>query len=331
MAPDTRPAGLENLPGGRNVVVEWPLDAELLRSALRSVMAEEDGKSDVVFLSEYLKRRDSGRALRILVADDTASNRTVINKILERAGHGVELVETGEQVLDALDRDRYDVVIVDRNMPEVSGLDALKRIRFMYPGRDRIPVIVLSADVTPETRDESMEAGADAFLPKPVEAARLLDLIAELSNRVLPEPRPEVAAAPPQMPAQPARRPLSAVESPVLNAETIGLLEELGRDGDFMEKLVQALIGDTQSLLRRLENPSQVSPGDLRAVVHALKGSVSSVGADRLTACCTRIAAMSDPALKSEAGAVVRALRDEFDAVGRALADYLSKRKRSGR
>src|SRR5688500_13542850 len=103
-----------------------------------------------------------------------------------------------------------------------------------------------------------------------------------------------------------------------------------------MEQLIQAFINDTQTLFRRVEDavqagPGQISPSDLRAMVHALKGSVSSVGADRLTAYCTRVAAMSDAALKSEAPAVVRALREEFVSAGRALADYLAKRKRTTR
>jgi hypothetical protein len=66
-------------------------------------------------------------------------------------------------------------------------------------------------------------------------------------------------------------------------------------------------------------------------VVHALKGSVSSVGADRLTAYCSRVAAMSDPALKADMPGVVSALREEFQSVGRALAEYLAKRKRTVR
>ena len=322
MPAGARPPGMESVPGGRNAVLESPIEQRLLRKALSAVLAAEDDKSDVVFLAEYLKRRDSARPFRILVADDNASNRTVISKILERAGHTVDLVENGEQALDAVEKDRYDLVIVDRNMPDLGGLGALKRIRFMFPGREQLPVIVLSADATPEAKAESLEAGADAFLAKPIEAARLLDTIAELGAKPLETPAP---------PASVRRPALTPVESPVLNPETMGLLEELGRDGDFMEKLVKAFLADSEALLRRMENPAQLSPGDLRAVVHALKGSVSSVGADRLTLYCSRVAAMSDPSLKADMPGVVGALREEFDAVARSLAEYLAKRQRTVR
>jgi two-component system, sensor histidine kinase RpfC len=336
MPEGTRPAGMESVPGERNAVLEAPIDGAALRRAFATLLGDEAEKSDVVFLHEYLRKKDNARILRILVADDTASNRTVISKILERAGHGALLVETGEQVLDAVDRERFDLIIMDRNMPDISGLDALKRIRFMYPGRERVPVIVLSADVTPEAREESLQTGADAFMPKPVEAARLLDLIADLTSKGSAGHEMPGAAGSGSAVSSPRRAALTAVETPVLNVETIGLLEELGRDGDFMEKLIQAFINDTQTLFRRVEEAvdggaGQVSPADLRAMVHALKGSVSSVGADRLTAYCTRVAGMSDAALKAEAPAVVRALREEFDSAGRALADYLAKRQRTTR
>src|SRR5439155_10228748 len=68
-----------------------------------------------------------------------------------------------------------DVVILDRNMPGLGGVETLQALRLMMRGRERIPVIMLSADATPESRKDAFDAGADAFLAKPIEALRLLD------------------------------------------------------------------------------------------------------------------------------------------------------------
>ena len=69
----------------------------------------------------------------------------------------------------------YDIAIIDRNMPRMGGIEAVQAIRLLGDAsRGRMPVVLLSADVTPEAKRESLEAGADLFLGKPVEAARLL-------------------------------------------------------------------------------------------------------------------------------------------------------------
>ncbi len=312
-----------SVPGGRNRVLELPLDKRMLFNALHEVAAVEAGRSDVVVFSDYLKKRDSAKSYRILVADDNGSNRAVISKILERAGHVAELVASGEQVLDAIERERYQLIILDRNMPDMGGIQALKQLRFLRTGPERIPVIVVSADVTPEAKQECVDAGADAFLPKPIEAARLIELIADLGGRE--EARKAV-------PAVPARRPAASEAPAVLNRDTLRLLEELGSDSEFMERLIAAFVKDIQQFLRRLDqDPVSIPTGEFRALVHALKGSVSSIGADRLTQFCTRVSSMDDQLLHAESQAVARALREEFDTVNNALADYLAGRKRSAR
>ncbi len=135
---------VESVSGGRNVALSYPLDKRLLFNALHAVSVSQDKseRREVVFLSDYLKRRDGARAYTILVADDNAANRTVIQKILERAGHKVVLVEDGEQVLDAMESRQFDLAVLDRNMPRMGGLEALKAMRFLHPGEERTPVMI---------------------------------------------------------------------------------------------------------------------------------------------------------------------------------------------
>ena len=80
-------------------------------------------------------------------------------KILERGGHSATLVNDGEQVLDALEREHHDAVLLDRNMPGLGGIATVQAIRLLTGGTDRLPVVMLSADVTPEAKREALEAG----------------------------------------------------------------------------------------------------------------------------------------------------------------------------
>ncbi|HTD28687.1 MAG TPA: ATP-binding protein, partial [Xanthomonadaceae bacterium] len=130
-----------------------------------------------------VRHRARVRPLRLMVADDLASNRTVMRRLLERAGHGVVFACNGEEALDILAEAELDAAILDLHMPDINGLDVIKQARVMQAGRQqRTPIIVLSADVTVETMREVEANGAFAFLSKPVVIERLLDTLARVAG-----------------------------------------------------------------------------------------------------------------------------------------------------
>ncbi|MCC6609589.1 MAG: response regulator [Burkholderiales bacterium] len=302
--------------GHFGAVLALPLDKRLLYNALHSFTAEEP-REGVVFISDYLRRKEPARPLRLLVADDNATNRAVLGKILERASYQVAMVENGEQALDALESDRFDVAILDRNMPLMGGVEAVRALRAIEAGRHRTPVVILSADVTDEARQEALANGADAFLTKPIQAARLLDAITKLGQ-----------AAEPAAAARPEQR--SAVEPApgALNYETLGLLEGLGSRSDFMEKLVRVFIDDNAVLIDKMQEAIGAKHfGELRSLLHALKGSAGSIGADQLARTCARIQLLTEVELRSRGAQHIQAIRADFGIARTELTSYLQKRK----
>jgi two-component system sensor histidine kinase RpfC len=311
----------EVLSSGFASVLELPFDKRRLFNVLHSVAAGEELHEGVVRLQDYARRGAAATKLRVLVADDNPTNREVIGKILERSGHSVTLVNDGEQTLDAVERDAHDILVLDRNMPGMGGMEALQALRLMTRGRERLPVIMLSADVTPEVKREALEAGADAFLPKPIEALRLLDEIQRLA-------KPE-AARKAEAPASIARAAAPAAPA-VVNAETLGHLEELGSSLGFVEKLIRVFLSDSAAILERIE---KVLAGrdyhEFRSLVHAMKGSSASMGTDRLTHACTTLGALSDAELRLQAPALLRTLSEEVTAARAQLERYLVERRQS--
>jgi len=312
----------EVLSSGFASVLELPFDKRRLFNVLHSVAAGEEVHEGVVRLQDYARRGAATVKLRVLVADDNPTNREVVGKILERSGHAVTLVNDGEQTLDAIERDTHDVVILDRNMPGMGGMQALQALRLMGRGRERLPVIMLSADATPEAKKEALEAGADAFLAKPVEAMRLLDQIQLLAGA-----KPEAArgAAPAVLPSR------GSVAAPaVVNAETLGHLEELGSSLAFVEKLIRVFLADSAAIMERIE---KVLAGrdyhEFRSLVHAMKGSSASIGTDRLTRTCTSLGGLSDAELRLQAPALLRSLSEELGAARSQLERYLLERRKS--
>jgi len=235
-------------------------------------------------------------------------------------------VNDGEQALDAIERNAHDLVILGRNMPGMGGMEALQALRLMMRGRKRLPVIMLSADVTPEAKREALEAGADAFLSKPIEAVRLLDEIQALvSGREQQQQAPRRAEAPVPLAPRAAEGPVR-----VVNTETLGHLEELGSSSAFVEKLVGVFIADNLALLQRIEQAiAGRSYGEFRALLHAMKGSSASMGTDQLTQACTQLGKLSDSELRLQAAGLAQSLSAQFAAARGELERYLQDRRQS--
>ncbi|HXR58739.1 MAG TPA: ATP-binding protein, partial [Burkholderiales bacterium] len=199
------------LQAGFGAVLELPFEKRQLFNVLHSITAGDEARDGVVRLQDYARRGGTVRALRVLVADDNATNREVLGRILERGGHAATLVSDGERALDALEASHYDIALIDRNMPRLSGIETVQAIRLTTGARGRLPVVLLSADVTPEAKRECLEAGADAFLAKPIEAARLLEEL-----QTLCAPKQEPAAKPAVEPTRPVLA-VGAGPAPVVN------------------------------------------------------------------------------------------------------------------
>ena len=312
----------EMLSSGFAALLELPFEKRRLFNVLHSVAADEEVREGVVRLQDYVRRGSPDAQVRILVADDNPTNREVIGRILERSGHAVTLVNDGEQALDAIERGAHDLVILDRNMPGMGGVEALKALRLMLRGRAHLPVIMLSADVTPEAKREAVEAGADAFLSKPIETTRLLEEIRSLAPaRAEAARKPEAPASlhclPPAVPA-------------VINAETLQYLEELGSSLAFIEKLIGVFIADSASLLARMEQVLAARDfQEFRSLVHAMKGSSASIGTDRLTRLCASLGGLTDAELRLQAPVLQRTLGEELANARSQLERHLQERRSS--
>jgi two-component system sensor histidine kinase RpfC len=308
------------LSAGFSAVLELPFEKRQLFNVLHAISSSADEVRDgVVRLQDYAKREQGGRRLSVLVADDNPTNREVLGRILERAGHNATMVADGDLALDAMETGQFDIVLLDRNMPGLSGLETLQAIRLMTRGRERLPVVMLSADVTLEAKKECLEAGADSFIPKPVETLRLLD---ELRNLTAGKSKDALRAA--AVTATPA--PAGAE---VVNSETLAHLEDLGSTPDFLERLVGVFVADSLSLLAKMEaSVAARNFGEFRNHLHAMKGSAASIGTERLTRLCATLGKCSDAELRLQSSSVVRSLNEEF-AHGRSALERHVQDKRS--
>ena len=115
--------------------------------------------------------------LRILLADDNATNRVVASRLLERHGHSVLAVIDGQEAVAAVQSEAFDLVLMDMMMPELDGLEATRQIRALADPVSAIPVVGLTANTQPEDIAACREAGMNAVASKPISGAKLLEAI----------------------------------------------------------------------------------------------------------------------------------------------------------
>ncbi len=118
------------------------------------------------------------RAARVLVAEDVPTNRRLVEAILAHLGHEVAFVENGRDAVEAVRRQRFDVVLMDMQMPEMDGIEATRAIRALPGPSATTPILALTADVVPEQRRRFEAAGIDGVLLKPIQWGELQKAIA---------------------------------------------------------------------------------------------------------------------------------------------------------
>jgi len=261
------------------------------------------------------------REVRVLVAEDNATNQRVTRLILESGGHFVTIVSNGEEALDALERGGYDIALFDLSMPVVSGLEALKMYKFV--AAKPIPILMLSANVTAETMEQCHAAGAAEFVQKPVRASFLLDAIdRNLADRASEFSSFEVA--PVEEP-----RPIAIAPVSPLDQSVIAELANLSRDPTFEERLLRGVRSDCAQLVEKIIAAiSQRKSQDVANAAHALKGAAGSVGAGLWVQFASRLEKTSPESMRLKETALIQELQRISQTTNAALDAHIESRVR---
>jgi len=260
-----------------------PEDKRLLFNAMHAAQSVNLNDSKIVTMAEHYAKQAGAAGLNILVAEDNQVNQQVIEGILRHAGHNVRIAGTGDSTLDILsdELDKIDMLILDMNMPEISGVEVVKSLRFMDTS-GRLPVIMLTADATPEAREASLNAGANRFLTKPIDARGLLECIASLSKNI------RKAKASKTVVSQEPRKQLQSnfIYSEWYDNIVLHELEILGDDPDFLKTLLRNFENDGLQHILNLKKAMYDDYLEYRENLHALKGSATELGAGKLVVSC---------------------------------------------
>jgi two-component system sensor histidine kinase/response regulator len=132
---------------------------------------------------------ESRRQLRVLLAEDNQVNQEVAATMLRKRGHQVDVVDNGRQAVERCRRQRYDVVLMDIQMPEMDGLEATRAIRALPDSRG-LPIVALTAHALRDERDRCLAQGMNAYVTKPFKAYELFAAAEGWGARAAPAPAP---------------------------------------------------------------------------------------------------------------------------------------------
>jgi PAS domain S-box-containing protein len=201
--------------------------------------------------------RTPSRPLKILVAEDTPFNQKFILRLLASWNHQTVLVENGRQALAAFQRDHFDIILMDVQMPEMDGLETAAAFRQMeQKWQGHIPIIAMTAHVVKGDRERCLEAGMDEYISKPIDSDKLFEAMERLTNT--------------------SGTTISSANSSIMVDSGL-LLKAFDGDWDFFKEVVEVFLEDYPRLLdnlRRSLNDDDCETFERTA--HSLKGMLKN-------------------------------------------------------
>ncbi len=327
-----------------NAYLEKPVSQSMLLDAIMTALRGPQLRHDAV-----QKISATPLSLNILVAEDTPANQRVVQAILERRGHHVNIAHNGREAIDLHEKAPYDIILMDVQMPTMDGLQATSVIRSLSEDFARVPIIAMTAHAMRGDRERCLAAGMTSYISKPIDANQLVKLVERVSrdyrhSRSSWIPLPHTRSSVQRMEApkksdldlfhavsdSPAALPsgatlssaVSGAERPILNVTSA--LARFGGNQGLLRDVAQFFLEDSGQLLNDLETgirKQEVEPATRQA--HSLKGLASNFDAETCVAVAFAMevacraghwdtAKLLLPNLKSECVRLIEALRREI-------------------
>jgi CheY-like chemotaxis protein len=249
------------------------------------------------------------RALNVLVADDSPINRRIAEASLRKLGHRCTTVANGREAVTAWTNRRFDVVLMDCQMPEMDGFEATVQIRKLEVSQGRTPIVAMTASEIHDDRELCRVAGMDGYVKKPVEPEVLATVLVKAVEGTL---------EPPTEGATPPDRSDRTIDG--------GRLDALRRlavpdEADPFPEIIRAFLVNAATRLAEIRPDRPAS--SLRGDAHSLKGISGMVGATRLSNLCGTLEDVARGGLEDEA--LIESIHLEFHRVRKALEHELQR------
>jgi Amt family ammonium transporter len=292
-----------------------PLKQSMLFDVIMNAVAGESG--------EWGKRRGEADAhlpaveeqavakkATILVAEDNEINQLVVTEILRRSGYACDIVNDGKAAVEATERKRYDVVLMDCQMPEMDGFEATVQIRRREknrPAEGRTMIVALTANAIKGDGERCLAAGMDLYLTKPVDPRKLIETIHEIEGKIKGTSERAVVVSE------------GVASSLPINYDE--LLERCMGNVTLLQQLLDRYrVQSVQMLEEMVQAVKSQDHGGLREKAHALKGAAATMSAEEIRSTAAQLEALAKSGTLDGAEAMLESLRVGFSRTDQFIA-----------
>ena len=267
------------------------------------------------FIADNRSGSEKALQLRILVVDDDALNQRMMQVLLRREGHQVDLVSNGLEAFEAVKHQRYDIVFMDLQMPVMDGIEASRRIREWENGGLHTFIVALTAAYLPEKGEVLFAAGIDNYVSKPFEIEHIRQLL-----------RYGFGALPPAQVDQPSDVQQALPPEKVLDIEK-GILQ-VGGDEDTYRELLQDFVEELPERLQILQNLfAKMDMAGLSRSSHNLKGIAANLGALQLSEHARRLDKQSVEGYTDSLSGLIHEIQLAVSKLLQSSSDFLAEKK----
>ena len=286
--------------------------SELFEAIVSVLGTREPGTAPPATTAETVAPSPS-RSLRVLLAEDNPVNQRLAVKLMEKRGHTLVVTSNGVEALTALEREKFDLVLMDVQMPEMGGFEATGRIREREKSTgEHVPIIAMTAHALKGDRERCLEAGMDAYVSKPIQSRVLFETI----ESVMPTPALVIG--------EPERLPVD--EPAVSGAKAFdreAALAMIDGDTELFSELVGLFTVESVDLLNQVQSAmTQRDAKLLERAAHSLKGSAAAFCGESARAVAQTLEHIGARGDFDQAGPVADELQREVTRLTAALAAY---------
>lgn len=272
-----------------------PIVPTELLDAIKTVFSQRSTDEERPLVTRH-SIRESRHRVHVLLAEDNTVNQRVVAGLLKKRGHTVTVVNNGREALERFKDESFDIVLMDIQMPVMDGFSAVIRLREAERGTGmHVPIVALTAHTIKGDRERCLDAGMDAYLPKPIQASELFALIERLTH-ASPGDSPKYREYPP---------------TPTLDPEYA--LRSLDGDVQLLSQVAQEFLMESPKLLTAIrEKLAQDDASGVERAAHNLQGALGYFGAKAATEMASQLEAIAGDGKLKQARPIFSVLEQEL-------------------
>ncbi len=270
--------------------------------------------------------------LRILLAEDNATNQKLGLRLLERLGYGADIAVNGFEVLEALRQRSYDIVLMDVQMPDMDGLEATRCIVEEWPSKQRPRIVAMTANAMEGDREMCLAAGMDDYVSKPIRIEKLIDALNQCGpmaqargseNKSGQRSTAKTQTDRQEKVERDTQEDVASIQTGPTKSDVLDQLRKItGDDDEFTAEMIDTFLDDAPKLLEKMhQGAAQGNAGELRIAAHSLKSNSADFGAKALYEVCKKAEAIGKAETPSEAKPLVAQARTEYEKLEAILRD----------